>query len=83
MYEGCCGSPEECREKRVRYFFGATRREKIEKNLVSVEESTVEAAVQGAGYFRDLECSQELWMTAEEWRAVRLRILKERVLFYI
>jgi hypothetical protein len=30
-----------------------------------------------------LECSKDLWLTDKEWQDYRLRVLKERLLFYI
>lgn len=47
------------------------------------ENEYYEIACKGALLFIGLEISKELWMTDYEWRSVRLRALKEKLLFYI
>ncbi|KAM0677767.1 hypothetical protein BDAP_001616 [Binucleata daphniae] len=41
------------------------------------------SAIRGAFAFVTLDCSKEMWMTDKEWQSGRLRILKEKLLFYI
>lgn len=80
---------------RMRYIFNKEKYERVSKKIYSVGgldlegleytavEDPVETAILGAQVFSGLEVSKELWMTEFEWRSVRLRILKEKVLFYI
>lgn len=77
---------------RMRYLFNKEKFEKISKKLYSVEcnfegsekiENAIELAISGAQLFSSLEISKELWMTDHEWENGRLRVLKEKLLFYI
>ena len=79
-------------DNRIKYLFAEEKAEKIGKNVYSVGtdfegsqplENVYEKAIRGATLFNALECSRECWMTGEEWRAVRLRALKEKLLFFI
>jgi hypothetical protein len=59
-----------------------------EDSLNVMEKETVignygEMAISGAITFSNLEIAKELFMTDCEWRIARLRILKEKILFYI
>lgn len=42
-----------------------------------------EIAGRGAQTFSSLDVARDLWMTDHEWRNARLRVLKEKLLFYI
>ncbi|ELA42621.1 uncharacterized protein VICG_00373 [Vittaforma corneae ATCC 50505] len=77
---------------RMRYLFNKEKYEKISKKIYSVDvdfqnaerlEGVIEMAISGSQLFSNLESSKELWMTDHEWRSVRLRVLKEKLLFYI
>ncbi|KAF7682792.1 Actin-related protein 8 [Astathelohania contejeani] len=62
--------------------------EKFQANELStkylfVNENDIEASYNGANIFSNHECSKEIWLTDKEWQNVRLRILKEKVLFNI
>ncbi|KAL6120899.1 hypothetical protein NUSPORA_02292 [Nucleospora cyclopteri] len=39
--------------------------------------------IKAAEDFRNLETSKEMWLTDKEWERARLRLLKEKILFYI
>lgn len=77
---------------RMRYVFNREKYEKISKKIYSVDVdfqgaerigNVIEMAISGARLFSNLESSKDLWMTDHEWRNVRLRVLKEKLLFYI
>lgn len=40
-------------------------------------------AIRGAFAFVNLDCAKEMWLTDKEWESAGLRILKEKLLFYI
>lgn len=77
---------------RMRYLFKREQLEKISTKVYSFDidipeveklDNPEEQALLGAKIFSNLEISKELWMTDCEWRNTRLRILKEKLLFYI
>ncbi|KAM0679852.1 hypothetical protein GINT2_002024 [Glugoides intestinalis] len=77
---------------RMKYLFYGEKLEKISKKIYSINctfdgaesiENLNESVLAGAQLFSTLDFSKELWMTDHEWRNVRIRILKEKVLFYI
>lgn len=77
---------------RMKYLFYGEKLEKISKKVYSINctfenaeriENLTENALAGAQLFSTLDFSKELWMTDHEWRSVRIRVLKEKVLFYI
>lgn len=77
---------------RMRYLFKREQFDKISTKIYSIGidftgaerlENAIEQAISGAKLFSNLEISKELWMTDCEWRIARLRILKEKLLFYI
>lgn len=82
-------------KNRMRYIFNKEKYEKVSKKIYSVGitnlegldcipiEDSIETVILGAQTFSNLEISKELWITETEWRSLRLRILKEKVLFYI
>lgn len=85
-------------EKRMKYLFNTEKCEKISKNIICVDVNRDEfyigslfidysdyiaMAIKGANTFVNLEISKDLWMNDHEWKNVRLRILKEKLLFYI
>ncbi|EOB14720.1 hypothetical protein NBO_16g0006 [Nosema bombycis CQ1] len=49
--------------------------------LVVINENPFDLILRGMKVFNQLELAKECWLTDEEWRSVRLRILKEKVLF--
>ena len=76
----------------MRYLFKKENMEKISTKVYSIDldfteaeriENPIEQALSGARIFSNLEISKELWMTDYEWRIARIRILKEKLLFYI
>lgn len=90
------GSRTEKLHKRMKYLFSTEKYEKIAKNIICVEanekldnntqisrEECLDLAIKGAQVFFNLDASKDLWMTEHEWRSVRLRALKEKMLFYI
>ncbi|XP_045532095.1 uncharacterized protein LOC123719051 [Pieris brassicae] len=52
-------------------------------SFVEISEDKNQVVRKGIEIFNMLDISKECWMTDEEWRSVRLRILKEKVLFNI
>jgi hypothetical protein len=40
-------------------------------------------AYKGLLAFSKLDCSKDVWLTDKEWQSVRLRVLKEKLLFYV
>ncbi|KAF9763732.1 hypothetical protein NGRA_1086 [Nosema granulosis] len=50
-------------------------------NFLNIKEDTNDVISRGVEVFNQLELAKECWLTDEEWRSVRLRILKEKVLF--
>lgn len=80
---------------RMRYIFNKEKYERVSKKIYGVDvqnlddleyipvEDPIETAILGGQLFSNLEISKELWITEFEWRTVRLRILKEKILFYI
>lgn len=84
--------PRESFDNRIKYLFGKEKAEKIAGHVYSVDTEFEGAtplsdyhalAIRGAALFNALECSKECWMTDKEWQAVRLRALKEKLLFFI
>lgn len=51
-----------------------------EINFIDLETSDLR---KGATNLLNIELAKELWMTDKEWNATRLRILKEKLLFYL
>lgn len=85
-------TPSEAFENRLRFLFAEERAAKIRQCVYSVGtefggatpvDGIHSLAVRGADLFRRLECSKECWMTDREWQAVGLRVLKEKLLFFI
>lgn len=85
-------TPRETFENRLRFLFTEEKAARARQCVYSVDTSfdgstpldSVHAlAVRGADIFRRLDCSKECWMSDKEWQAVRLRVLKEKVLFFI
>lgn len=79
-------------KNRLNYLFPLEKAEKIGESIFSIKTDFqgselltdyVELGFKGAEIFRDLDCGKEIWLTDMEWRSARLRILKEKVLFYI
>jgi hypothetical protein len=77
---------------RMRYLFNKEKYQKVSKKIYSIEtdfedalkiENGREMAILGAQFFFNLDSSKDLWMTDHEWRNARLRVLKEKLLFYI
>lgn len=77
---------------RMKYLFKKDEFEKVCTKVYSIDidfpqaekiENAIDLAIAGAKLFSNLEISKELWMTDCEWRIARLRILKEKLLFYI
>lgn len=77
---------------RLRYLFGKEKGKRISENLYAIGtefegaevlEDYYAIAITGARRFAALECSKETWLTDIEWNEWRLRLLKEKVLFYI
>lgn len=81
---------------RMKYLFNKEKLEKISKKIYSADleinideyqiekiDNPLEMIVSGAQIFFSLDCSKDLWMTDFEWRSGRIRILKEKLLFYI
>ncbi|KAI5150945.1 hypothetical protein ENBRE01_1797 [Enteropsectra breve] len=79
-------------ENRKKYLFSKEKLEKLSENIYSVKgdcegaeklENYYETAMLGASLISQLECAADLWMTDVEWTRVRLRALKEKLLFFI
>lgn len=77
---------------RLRYLFDKERAARIRKTLYAVGRefdgaqplpNHYELAFQGASTLSRLESAKEMWLTGKEWQEWRLRLLKEKVLFYI
>ncbi|KAI5170364.1 hypothetical protein PAEPH01_1371 [Pancytospora epiphaga] len=86
------GSFYEAFENRMRYLLTKDKVEKVKKHIYSVSvdmegttpvEDIYYEAIKGADLFKRLDCSKECWMTDKEWAAVRIRALKEKLLFFI
>lgn len=83
---------DESVEKKAKYLFTREKYSKIYSNVYYIGkegENTISRdsyclkATEGAGIFINLDAAKELWMTDHEWRNTRIRILKEKLLFYI
>lgn len=79
-------------DNRIKYLFGKEKAARISANRFSIDThfegarpltQTHLLALHGTELFSSLEGSKDCWMTGEEWRAVRLRALKEKLLFFI
>lgn len=60
--------------QRLRMFYGNV-------TLLNIKDDINDVINRGLNVFNQLELAKECWLTDEEWRSVRLRILKEKVLF--
>lgn len=79
-------------DNRVKYLFGREKATKIMSRIFSIGtnfagatpiEDIYTLGIRGAQLYSALECSKDCWMTAKEWQSVRLRVLKEKLLFFI
>lgn len=86
------GDFEQSFKNRLNYLFPSEKAEKVSQTIYAVDceyegaiklNNYVELSFTGAAYFRELDSGKEIWMTDKEWQSARLRILKEKVLFFI
>lgn len=86
-------------ENRIKFIFSAEKASKIKSNIylmdtdLNYNKESFEGAIpvediygtasKGLELFAALECSKDCWLTAAEWRATRIRALKEKLLFFI
>lgn len=80
------GTEKEKKVSVVRIIVGNKDKSKLyecDENVSLIKDLAGMCALRGALAFINLDCSKEMWMTDVEWYNGGLRILKEKLLFYI